>query len=86
MFISFLVFGIIVIWFSYDVWINPNKFLNKIRSIRSGFSNSNLGFLYKFGYGVDLDKNPKVELWLARIGFVFIYAVIIYGLYYSLKP
>ncbi len=85
MFLAFLLFGIGVIWFSVDVWINSDKFLRKIRKIRSNFYESGLGFLSQFGYSEDLDKNPKVELWLARFGFVFVYGVIIFGIYKSIK-
>lgn len=85
MFLVFLLFGIGVIWFSLDVWINSDKFLRKIHKIRSSFYESDLGFLSQFGYSKELDKYPKVELWLARFGFAFVYGVIVFGIYKSIK-
>lgn len=85
MFLFFLFLGIYTIWFSYDIWINSDKFLRKIHKMRSDFKESPLGFLSQFGYADDFTKNPKVELWISRFGFVVIYGVIIFGLYKSFR-
>jgi hypothetical protein len=84
MFLILLFFGIGVIWFSLDIWIAPDRFIRKIHKIRSSFYNSDLGFLSQFGYSEYLDKNPEIEIWLARLGFVFSYGVIIFGIYKSI--
>lgn len=85
MFFTFLFFGIGAAWFSLDVWIAPDKFLRKIHNIRSSFYKSDFGFLAKFGYSEDLAENPKMELWLARFGFAFVYGVIVFGVFKSIN-
>ena len=85
MFFVFLFFGIWVVWFSIDAWNNPKKFMKKIHEMRKKYYNSTYSFLSELGYNKSIDKYPNVELWLARLGFIFLYGVIIFAIYTSLR-
>ncbi len=67
-----------LIWYSYQIWFNHEAFLSGVKSFRSGFYKTILGRISEKVYGHILDNDPELELWLARIGLIFIYALILY--------
>lgn len=76
--IIYIIFFIALIWYSYQVWFNHEAFLKNVRSFRASFYNNPLGSLARRLYGNALDKDPKLELWLARTGLILIYFLVIY--------
>lgn len=69
MFVTFIVFGAVVIYHSYQVWVDPKEFLRRAEQTREK--------TYKYSFGILLtkqakelyDNNPKFVLGLARVFF-----------------
>jgi hypothetical protein len=81
--IVFVLFGLALAWYSYVVWFNPDAFLRWARAFRSRWYRVPMGSLSKRMYGNTLDNDPKLELWLARLGVVMLYGIGIFviGIY-----
>ena len=81
--VLFLVFGLALVWYSYLVWFKPEPLLKWMRSFRSQWYRVPIGRLSKRMYGNQLDRDPRLELWLARVGVLIVYGFVIFviGLY-----
>ncbi len=76
--LAYLIFGLILAWYSWVVWFRAAEFLKWTRTFRSRWYKVPTGGLSKRMYGDQLDRDPKLELWLARIGVVIVYGFVIY--------
>ncbi len=76
-----LIFGVGLVWYSYQVWFNHKALLNWTRAFRAGAYKTPFGSLSKRMGGKFLDNDPELELWLARFELIFIYSLIIYLIY-----
>jgi len=74
----FLVFVVIVIWHSSQVWTNPEGFVSRMRRIRDSMYRYSFGLLIPKWVKEFLDSNPRSEIILARVMFIFIYLLIFY--------
>ena len=80
-FVLFTIFGVALIWYSYQVWFNSSVLLHRIRSFRSRFYSGILGALLKKMYGDTLDNDPQLELWWTRLGLIVVYGLVIYVIF-----
>ena len=75
--VIFLIFGLALAWYSYLVWFKPEALLRWARTFRSRWYRIPMGGLSKRMYGNQLDRAPKLELWMARVGTIIVYAFVI---------
>lgn len=73
-----LLMGVALAWYSYVVWFKPEALLRWARSFRLHWYRAPGGSISKRMYGKHLDSDPKLELWLARLGVLFLYGLAIY--------
>lgn len=76
--IIYLVFTIVVIWHSHQIWIDPNKFIKRMRRIRFVLHRYSLGLLLPKSVMEGFNDNPEFEILLAKIMFIIIYIAIIF--------
>lgn len=74
-----LIFGLTLVWYSYLIWFKPQVVLRWSRTFRSRYYGVKIGGpLMKRMYGDQLDANPTLELWLARLGVLLMYGIVIF--------
>jgi hypothetical protein len=83
--IFFLGFFIALIYSSYTLWTNPEKYLADMKEKRIRFDKSSIGRIFNTKT-VNYSKNEGwLEIWINRITFILFYLISILLIYYSIK-
>jgi hypothetical protein len=78
----FVLWTIFIIYFSYELWINPSEYLRKRKNRRLLIGKSKLGLLFRYSnYSKMMDENPKKELRESKVVFIILYIFIVVGFY-----
>lgn len=77
-FLVFLIFVVVVIWHSSQVWFDPKGFVVRMQHIRAGLHKYSFGLLLPKAVKEYLDNHPENEIVIARAMFIIVYLLVIY--------